>query len=64
MIRKSVKASTRRASTPITKKALVWLTPLLAVAAFAVAPATALANYHEYCDLTLAPSGTLSLIHI
>ena len=40
------------------RKWLAGLVPLLAVAAFTVAPSTAMANYHVYCDQTLVYGGT------
>jgi hypothetical protein len=40
------------------KKLLVGLAPLLAVAAFAVAPSAALANVHTYCFQSLSSGGT------
>jgi hypothetical protein len=46
----------QRASALISRKLLLGLGQLLLVVAFAVAPAPALANYHEYCDVALEPT--------
>jgi hypothetical protein len=40
------------------RKLLLCLAPFLAMVAMAAAPSSALANYHVYCDQTLAPNAT------
>jgi hypothetical protein len=74
MIRKSkspsVRIGARRGLKLMPKKLLVGLAPLLAVAAFAVAPSTAMANVHTYCFQSLSsgaacpPNGSSKWWHI